>query len=617
MPEKMEKYEEERVFGIDLGTTFSSIAYVNDYGSPKIVANAEGHHTTPSVICLDGDRVAVGLPALEMARDYPESIVSYVKRSINVSGFRFENAGRFYSAEELSSFILRKLVQDAEAKVGHRIRNVVITCPAYFGVNERESIRVAGDIAGLSVRQIINEPTAAAIAYGAAEMAEPKKIVVYDLGGGTFDITMIDIRPKSIKVIGTGGDPRLGGKDWNDRMIHYVAKRFYEETGLDPQLEDILEDYATYWELNSQCEQAKKALGKAGKAEVRFSWLGRDYCVEVTADAFAEMTRDLIGKTLDLTSGMLKAARKKGYSKFDEIILVGGSSYLPQVTKGIVERFGITPRLYHPEEAIARGAAIFGWKLFLRDRLVERIAAQVDLEMDLGELADNLEKVARKANTGKPNLNDLSDELTLSLDSAWDPSEKAARQREADKVLEEELTDIAIDVPVQAIEQAVREVAEDTGYAVAAVRNSMMEIQDVASKSMGYLLKSKDGYENVIIVVAKNSIVPASGEKVFLTSVAGQKGIQFRLVETEEEDEWVTVESTQEIGKAWVHLPEGLPPRTPLKIHFSLNKEGRLHMTVTEGHQGRRKDFVIKTSSVLEGDELAVAKGRRDGLSVR
>ena len=612
MTSNMGKYAEERVFGIDLGTTFSSIAYVNDFGIPKIVRNREGHHTTPSVIFLERGMASVGHPAVDAARDFPESVVSYIKRSVNVPGFRFEHEGMKYTVEELSSFILRKLVQDAEEQVGSRIKNVVITCPAYFGVNERESVRLAGEIAGLAVRQIISEPTAAAIAYGAAEMSEPKKIVVYDLGGGTFDITMIDIRPKSIKVIGTGGDPRLGGKDWNDRFMQYVAQEFYKATGYDPAEHDILLDYATHWEIHRQCEAAKKSFTTAVKAEIAFSYLDTPFRLEVLRDTFNALTKDLVNRTLAITSGMLKDARKKGYSKFDEIILVGGSSYLSQVARSINERFGIAPKLYHPEEAVARGAAIFGWKLFLRDRLVERISSKVKLDVDLGEFAENLEKVARKAATKLPSLDDLSEDLVLTLDESWDPSEKAAKQRESKKVLEEELTDIDIDVPMKAIEEAVREVADDTGFALAAVRNSMMEIQDVVCKSMGFLTKSKDQHETVFIVIPKNTIVPAKGEKVFYTAVPNQKGITLRLVESEEDDEWVAVEQTTQVGQAWVVLPPGLPARTALKITFTLNKEGRLRMTVTEKHQGRKIDFSIKTTSVIEGAELAEAKSRRD-----
>ena len=616
MSSSMGKYAHDRVFGIDLGTTFSSIAYVNDFGIPKIVRNREGHHTTPSVVWIDGINVRVGLAAVEAAKEYPENVVSYVKRSINDPGFRFENCGRAFSVEEISSFILRKLVQDAQEQVGCRIKNVVITCPAYFGINERESVRLAGEIAGLTVRQIISEPTAAAIAYGAAEMQEPKKIVVYDLGGGTFDITMIDIRPKSIKVIGTGGDPRLGGKDWNDRMMEFVAEEFYKDTGLDPVEYNILDDYATHWDIHDQVEKAKKSFVNSQKAKIGFSYLEKDFGIELSRDIFNAITKDLIHRTLNITSGMLKDARKKGYTRFDEIILVGGSSYLGQVAKGITDKFGIEPKLYHPEEAIARGAAIFGWKLFLRDRMVERISKKVDVKMDLGELADNLEKVARKAESKMPSLDDLDGHLELTLDASWDPTDRGEKIRSAKKTLDEELSDIDIDLPVQVIEESVKEVAEDTGYAVAAVRNSMMEIQDVVCKSMGFLTKAKDGHETVFIVIPKNRVLPATGEKIFSTSVPNQKGIQLRLVESEEDDEWVAVEQTAEIGRAWVVLPPDLPAKTVLKITFSLNKEGRLSMTAKENFKGRRMGFVIKTTSVISGEDLAVAKARRDSLSV-
>jgi molecular chaperone DnaK (HSP70) len=613
----MSRYDENRIFGIDLGTTFSSIAYVNEYGIPKIVPNAEGHNTTPSVIYIDGSNILVGVSALEAEKLHPENTVRYVKRSINQPGYRFENQGDRFSVEELSSFILRKLAQDAQSRLGAKVENVVITCPAYFGVNERASVRIAGEIAGLKVRQIVNEPTAAAIAYGAGQLNEPKKILVYDLGGGTFDITMIDIRPKSIKVIGTGGDPMLGGKDFNDRMVDFVAYHFYKQTGLDPSRYNLTADHSAFSQIHEQVEAAKKTLGKAPSAKINFGVRGEKFSVEITREVFAALTKELVDKTLDLTSGMLKDARKKGYSKFDEIILVGGSSYLPQVAKGINSRFGIAPKLYLPEEAIARGAAIFGWKLFLRDRLVESIASRVSFDLDLEELADNLEKVARKAQNSLPGFEELNEDLKLELDAPWDPSEKAERDRKVKRVLEEEVEDININISSADIDEAVKEVAQETGLPSAAVRNSMMEIQDVASKSMGFVMKSKGNQELVFVVVPKNSLIPARGEKTFATAAPNQKGIQIRLVESEEDQVWIGVEDTKEIGKAMVLLPPDLPAKTPLKITFSINKEGRLSMTATEMHKGRVTEFTIVTTTVVSGEELVAAKKRKGRISVK
>ncbi len=179
----------KKVFGIDLGTTYSSIAYIDEYGKPVIVPNSDNQHITPSVVFFDGENVVVGEVAKENSKIYPNDVVSFVKRSMGEPDFLFEHNGKTFRAEEISGFIIRKLVQDAEQHLDEKITDVVITCPAYFGINEREATRRSGEIAGYNVRQIINEPTAAAITYGSSELGEDKVVLVYDLGGGCTSIS--------------------------------------------------------------------------------------------------------------------------------------------------------------------------------------------------------------------------------------------------------------------------------------------------------------------------------------------------------------------------------------------------------------------------------------------
>ena len=215
-----------KVFGIDLGTTYSCIAFVNEHGKPEVIPNFDNNRTTPSVVFFDEDNIIVGEEAKNNIKVYSDQVVSFIKRNMGNSDFIFEYDGNTYKPEEISSYILKKLVKDAEQNLGFEISDVIITCPAYFGINERESTRKAGEIAGLNVRAIINEPTAAALAYG-MDKAENKVVLVYDLGGGTFDITMIEIKPDSeINVIVTGGDHDLGGKDWDDKITNYLVQEF-------------------------------------------------------------------------------------------------------------------------------------------------------------------------------------------------------------------------------------------------------------------------------------------------------------------------------------------------------------------------------------------------------
>lgn len=346
-----------KVFGIDLGTTYSCIAYIDENGKPVVLKNAEGDLTTPSAVFFETQTdVTVGSAAKESAKMYPEQVVTFIKRSIGQSGFSLNLNGIDMKPEEISSYILKKVVKDAEdtlrmeGKLGddEQIRDVVITCPAYFGVTERDATKAAGVIAGLNVLAIINEPTAAAITYGVTDDSQNKTVLVYDLGGGTFDITMINIKPGEIRVICTGGDHNLGGKDWDDRVLMYLAEQYQSETGTP---DNILEDAETLQELSLAAERAKKLLSAKEKAPVAVNYMGERVRVELTREKFDELTEDLLTRTIDLTREMFKEAEKKGFTQNDvsEILLVGGSSKMPQVMSRVKSAFGIETKMFQDE----------------------------------------------------------------------------------------------------------------------------------------------------------------------------------------------------------------------------------------------------------------------------
>ncbi len=375
-----------KIFGIDLGTTYSSIAYVDEYGKPVIIPNAENQRITPSVVFFDGSEIVVGDVAKESAKLYPNEVVSFIKRSMGEANFLYEYDGKPYRPEEISSFILRKVAQDAEQTIGEKVQDVVITCPAYFGINEREATRKAGEIAGFNVRQIINEPTAAAIAYGTVQETENRVVLVYDLGGGTFDITMIDIQESSIDVICTGGDHNLGGKDWDDRIVAFLVQEFQRQTQSE---DDILEDPDTWQDLQLSSEKSKKILSQRDKTPISITHGGDRVKVELSRDKFLEITEDLLERTIALANEMLKEAKIKGYEHFDEIIMVGGSTRMPQIPDRIRQEFGMEPRMFDPDEAVAKGAAIYGWKLSLNDGLIRRIAKKTNRNIE-DEDKDNI-----------------------------------------------------------------------------------------------------------------------------------------------------------------------------------------------------------------------------------
>src|SRR4051794_22631109 len=361
----------KRVYGIDLGTTYSAIAYVDEHGKPVIVPNQESERITPSVVLFDGENVIVGNTAKESAKVEPHRVVSRIKQHMGDPHFVFEYEGQAFSPEDISSFILRKVVGDAEVALGgDPITDVVITCPAYFGTDEREATANAGRLAGLNVRAILNEPTAAAVAYG-LEQGEDQTVLVYDLGGGTFDVTMIEIKDRLIRVICTGGDHRLGGALWDEAIVLHLAEEFRAQTGEES---DPMDDPEVLNDLFLQAERGKKTLTQRDKAPFRVTHAGKQARVELERSKFEEITRPLLDRTIELTREMLADAKAKGHTQFDKIILVGGATRMPQVAERVAAEFGKTPESYDPDEAVAKGAALYGLKESLQDEVKEILA---------------------------------------------------------------------------------------------------------------------------------------------------------------------------------------------------------------------------------------------------
>lgn len=339
--------------GIDLGTTFSAIAHVNQHGVPEILPNLEGDRITPSVILFEDGEPIVGTYAKQAAVVYPEQVVEFVKRYMGDDSFTFEYDGKSYTPEQLSSFILAKLKHDAELRLGHRVEQAVITVPAYFTDVQRRLTLAAGEMAGLQVLKLINEPTAAAFAYGLNNMGEQAKVLVYDLGGGTFDVTLVDIADREINVIATNGDHILGGKDWDDRLIEHVAQAFIEKHGLDPR-----DDLASYHDLRAKCVSAKISLTRRPKVNVFHDYGSKVLRLAVTRETFEELTKDLLDRTESLTREVLTDAGVTA-DQVDTVLLAGGSTRMPMVRDSLAGIFGKPPATdINPDEAVALGAAL-------------------------------------------------------------------------------------------------------------------------------------------------------------------------------------------------------------------------------------------------------------------
>ena len=340
------------VVGIDLGTTNSEIAYIDEYNKPVVIPNKDGNNITPSVICFDGNSIIIGEEAKELQALGTYDTVAFFKRQMGDETFSFYTNGIDYTATELSAMILKKLKDDAEFFLGKKISDAVITVPAYFKEKERQSTIDAGKKAGLNVLQVINEPTAAAVAYGVKNSSN-QTILVYDLGGGTFDVTIMKIQKNVIQILNSTGDHHLGGKDWDDKIISYLAQQFEEEFGVDP-----LQDSESVADLLIRAEEAKKQLTKRMSTNISISYDGMKGRYTLDRDIFDDLTADLMERTVSLTQQALDDIRLN-FSAIDNILLVGGSTRMPMVHNFIEERFSKKPLIgVNVDEAVALGAAI-------------------------------------------------------------------------------------------------------------------------------------------------------------------------------------------------------------------------------------------------------------------
>lgn len=368
-----------RVIGIDLGTTYSALAVLGDDGLPEIIQNSDGETTTPSVVLFqsfDGvDEPLVGTMAKHSAASDPDNIVQFVKRNMGDPHWRFDSAsGTSYSAEEVSALILKKLKQDAERVLGEEVDGAVITVPAYFDDARRTATRHAGTIAGLNVLRVLNEPTAAALSFG-LDAGKDGVALVYDLGGGTFDVTLLRIEGARFEVIGTDGDRNLGGFDFDNELMRLVSDDLAKQGA-----GDVLSDFMLSSELREKCETAKRSLSNVEKTSVHMSVGGKPYRVTVTRTAFEEAASSLLRRTRELVEDLLD---ETGYSwdRIDQVVLVGGSTRMPMVRELVTTMSGKEPaRGVNPDEAVALGAAVqAAMEVESHPELVEGAAAAFEL----------------------------------------------------------------------------------------------------------------------------------------------------------------------------------------------------------------------------------------------
>jgi len=348
-----------KIIGIDLGTTNSCVAVIEG-GEPEIIPNAEGNRTTPSVVAFskDGQRM-VGQVAKRQAITNPDRTIASIKREMGTS-YKVSIDGKQYTPQEISAMILQKLKADAEAYLGQPVQSAVITVPAYFTDSQRQATKDAGKIAGLDVKRIINEPTAAALAYG-LDKEQDQKIMVYDLGGGTFDVSVLEIGDGVIEVLATAGNNRLGGDDFDEAVMHFLVDEFKKESGID-----LKADKVAMQRLREAAEKAKIELSSVASTNINLPYVTADATgpkhldITLTRAKFNELTHDLVEKTV---GPVTQALSDSGLAAKDlsKVLLVGGSTRIPAVQDAVKKLTGKDPfKGINPDECVAAGAAIQG-----------------------------------------------------------------------------------------------------------------------------------------------------------------------------------------------------------------------------------------------------------------
>ena len=540
------------VFGIDLGTTYSCIAYVDETGRATVVNNSEGTNTTPSVVNFASpSQVVVGQVAKENAVIDPDNTISLVKTLMGKTDFAISYNGEDKSPEEVSAYILRKVAEDAAKMLDTEVKDVVITCPAYFGTEERTATKNAGIIAGLNVLEVISEPTAAALYYGCAREQEEKTILVFDLGGGTFDVTIMNISSEKIEVICSDGNHELGGKDWDEAVMRYLAEEFISQTGFDGEFDEYAQQ-----DMRLKAEKAKQQLTSRDQVPVMLDAAGLRARINLTREKFDEITSALLGEAIEKTESAIDVAKEKGYN-IDEILLVGGSTRMPQVTKAIVDRFGMEPKILDPDEAVAKGAAIHAVNVYVNN--------QKSLEPgDVGETTVNVGGATKEINA-----DDYKEEL-------------------------------AVQPEMMSIGGKTRQVV------VATTKSFAIEVLiNGESKCCNMIIKNEPMLNGSISVT-----------KEFGTNVANQESAELVVYESDFMEETFDVDKDFVLGTATLELSENLPVGSPIQVTFTLSTEGILEVSGVDKTTGREVHATMQAKGIMAEEKVDELKEKSKQMVV-
>ncbi len=544
------------VYGIDLGTTYSAISYMDDSNNATIINNPDGGQITASAVYFEEGNYTVGDTAKESASLDPDNFVSLIKREIG-STWRKKYFDMEHTPESISALILKYMVKGAEM-AGHSVKDVVITCPAYFNEAERAATKAAGKIAGLNVLAVVDEPIAAAISYGlgmAGQLKDgegdssTKQVIVYDLGGGTFDVTVVKVAPDGVQVVCSDGDHKLGGADWDNALRDVLL----DKLNLDnPEAGDPMSDPETAAALLLTVEKTKKSLSQRETAKATISCPDGKVKVSVTREEFEEATRPLLERTISFTDAMIEKARaiakgNGGSEKIDEFLLVGGSTYMPQIMAMVESRYkdslGVEPKLYEPNYAVSKGAAAYGNIKAIQEAFTKKIE----------EIRDT-------------NPTKTEDEI----------------KKEA--------------------EQAV---ADDFGLEVNTVTETInTTVRTVASKSIGIRVLNKEKKQVCFNLIRKQTPVPCCKSQQFPVSEANATTLPLVVYSNNMDEVATELDYCVELGNAEMALTPGLPAGAKIEVTFSLDENGRLELTARDITNNKEITVEFTVTDALTDEEI-------------
>lgn len=526
--------------GIDLGTTYSSLAYMDKQRTPRVVCDSSGQSVMPSVVFFDDDEVIVGDVALSQAHVRADRAVQFIKVHMG-DLWRKEINGQVHTPESVSALILGQLIREAELEIGP-ISSAVITVPAYFTEKRRRATQQAGEIAGINVVGTLNEPMAATLAYGLYRARGHQNAVVYDLGGGTFDVTIVRIGENELEELATNGNRQLGGRDWDRALIDYISDDFQKKYGNDPR-----ESPQSLQDLQIECEHAKRRLGRMAKTSMRFHAFGHDHTAEVTREKFEELTSHLRQAT-KLTTEIAIEDAGLDWRQISRIVMVGGSTHMPSIRQMLQDASGIKPDTgVNPVAAVALGAAIYAHMLDT-GHSIKTVHAQDEIELE-----------------------DIPDVVAV------DASDK-------------DIADLPAAIPWTS-----------GGDGQASQAETLPRVRFVTAHGVGVKVFKQNRWCNAV-VMHKNTSVPAKMTRRFNTlgKSVGARNISIEITQGDTEDANIA----ESLGVGRIELPAHEPPGSPVEVTMEFDEQGRLHTSAVYVKTGHAMNMWVEVQGGLKEEQV-------------